>query len=42
MCVLIFSTILSEKFLILRLIKRDTITPVLKSSSEVHVILGRF
>jgi hypothetical protein len=42
MCVLIFSTILSETFLILRRIKRDFIINVCWSSFEVLFILVRF
>ena len=40
-CVLIFSTILSETFLILRRIQRDTIINVSRSSYKVAVILVR-
>jgi hypothetical protein len=41
-CVLIFSTILSENFLILRRIQRGTIVNVCKSSCKVPFILVRF
>jgi len=40
MCVLIFSTILSETFLILRRIQRDITTNVHRSSREVPVVLA--
>jgi len=42
MCVLIFSTNLSEIFLILRKIQRDIILHLRMSSREVPVILVRF
>jgi hypothetical protein len=42
MCVLNFATNLSEEFLILRRIQRDTITNVHTSSCKVTVILVRF
>jgi hypothetical protein len=42
MCVFIFSTTLSEIFLILRRIQRDIIIDVRRSSRKVTVILVRF
>jgi len=42
MCVLIFSTILSETFLILRRTERDIIKNVYRSSYKVPVIVVRF
>jgi hypothetical protein len=42
MCVLIFSTNLSETFLILRRIQRDIIINVHKPSCEMPIILVRF
>ena len=41
MCVLIFSTILLEKFLVLRRIQRDSIANVHRSSCKVSVNLAR-
>jgi hypothetical protein len=41
MCVLIFSTILSETFVILRRIERDIIINVLMSSSKEAIIRVR-
>jgi hypothetical protein len=42
MCVVIFSTTLSETFLILRGIQRDIIINVHRSSNKLSVILVRF
>jgi hypothetical protein len=42
MCVLIFSSNLSETFLILRRIERDIIINVHRATCNVHVILVRF
>jgi hypothetical protein len=42
MCVLIFSTILSEIFLIIKTIKRDIIINVHRSLCKVPVFLVRF
>ena len=42
MCVLIFSTNLSEIFLILRKIQRDIILNLRRSSCQVPVIIVRF
>ena len=42
MSVLIFSATLSETFLTLRIIQRDSITNVLRSSNEVPIVLVRF
>jgi hypothetical protein len=42
MCVLIFSTILSQIFLILRRIQRDIVINLNRSSSTVPVVLARF
>jgi hypothetical protein len=42
MCVLVFCTILSETFLILRIYERDTIQNVNWSSCKVPVIIVRF
>jgi hypothetical protein len=42
LCVLIFSTILSETFLILRRIRRDIIINVHRYSCKVAVIFVRF
>jgi len=42
MCVLIFSTILSETFRILRLTERDTIVNVYLTLCKVPAILVRF
>jgi hypothetical protein len=42
MCVLIFSTTLSEKFLILRIIQRDIIINVRRSSCKVPLLLSDF
>ena len=42
MCVLIFSTNLSETFLVLRGIQRDIIINVQRYSCKVSVILARF
>jgi hypothetical protein len=41
-CVLIFSTILSEMFLVIRRIQRDMIVNVCRSSCKVPVIFDRF
>jgi len=41
MCSLIFSTDLSEIFLILKRVQRDVVITVHKFSSKVHVILVR-
>ena len=38
MCVSVFSTILSETFLILRRIQRDIITDVQRSSSKIFIM----
>jgi len=42
MCVLIFSTSLSEKRLILRIIQQDTVINVRKSSCKVSLIFVGF
>ena len=42
MCVLIFSTILSETFLILTRIQRDIIINLCRASCKMPVILVRF
>ena len=42
MCVLIFSTILSQTFVILRRIQRDIIINIRRSSRKVLVIIVRF